>query len=123
MSTFDNLTCEVCWAIVDNITSTGEIIVTCTACNHTKKAEPDDTLMAAGYINDSTALSDMYERTLRYAGSSPDNPKPAIPVKCPNCKKTENVRYVRLGTNETRYFVCPCNEDGTSFVFTINQVK
>lgn len=123
MSSFSNLTCSECWSIVENITTSGDIIVTCTACNHTQKADSDDTLMAAGYINDVTAINDMYERTLRYAGSQPDNPKPSTPIKCPQCKKTENVRYVRLGTEEVRYFVCPCNSDGTSHVFTVNLAK
>lgn len=117
MTDFDNLTCENCWSIVDKVTSTGEIVITCTSCHHTKKSEPDDTLMSSGYVYDTMAISDMYERTLRYMASQPDNPKPTNPVKCPNCKKTENVRYVRLGTSETRYFGCTCGTDGRSFIF------
>ena len=121
MTTFDSLTCENCKSIVDYITTSGTIVITCTSCHHTKKSESDDTLMSSGHINDTVATNDMYERTLRYAASQPYNPKPSTPIKCPNCKKTENVRYVRLGTSETRYFLCTCGKNGQSYKFTPNQ--
>ena len=117
MTTFNSLTCEVCKSIVDYITQSGSIVITCTSCNHTRKSEPDDTLMSSGYVNDDVANNDMYERTLRYGAFQPYNPKPSEPVKCPNCKKTENVRYVRLGTSETRYFLCTCGKNGQSYKF------
>lgn len=116
MATFDSLTCDSCHSIVDNPTTSGKIQFICTACHKVRESKPDDSLMSSGSIQDSSDNS-QYECILRYAANMPYNPK-AENVKCPKCKKTDNVRYIRLGTEEKKVYACSCGKDEPNFIFT-----
>jgi len=119
MPKFDSMTCHKCGSIVDTQTDTGEIIFACTACPETRKSEPDDSLMASGELEATGADNYQYEKVLRYVSHFEYNPRPENDKKCPKCKKTDHVRYIRLGPQEKRYYGCSCGKSsGIDVIFT-----
>ena len=118
MPTFDSLTCRKCGAIVENPTDSGKIVFVCTACPETRESGPADTLMASGNI-EATGVDDYkFDKILRYISHFPYNPRPTDGKKCPKCKKSDNVRFVRLGPQEKKYYGCSCGKEGQDTVFT-----
>lgn len=116
MPTFESLTCDNCDNIVEKTTNTGKIVFICVYCHKTRASQEDDTLMASYSFQTSSVDDHQYEKTLRYASHFPINPR-TFDKKCPKCKKNDNVRYLRLGNNEKKIYVCSCGKKGADTAF------